>query len=715
MAKKAKNSLQKRENHTAHTRNTLRKKSDKARQKRALESMVRDLGYDTQRVHIRDVYLPPRTGDRTMNSVAVGVFSASDRGFGFVRTEGRARDIFIPAGNTAGALSGDTVEVRFRTYMWGEEEKTEGRVTRITQPVRTVIGTVTVFEDPSFGKHRTLRRYTLLPDDRRIRMTPYIDDLGGARLGDKVALKLNRTSPSYISGRVTRVYGPSDGQAGNYAAILDSCGIETDFSSEALQVAERAACRPIDYENRTDFRRQIVFTMDGADAKDLDDALSVRRLPDGTFLLYVHIADVSYYVDERTALDRAAMSRGTSVYFTDRVVPMLPPVLSNGVCSLNAGEDRAVLSACLRVAKNGEILSVRILPAVIRSRLRGVYSEVNDVLDKGKDSDYYKKYKPVLSQLYALCHIYSIRKAYMQARGAMELESAEAVILLDEKGDPCDIQRRERGLSEEIIEQCMLAAGEAVAQYMSRRGIPCVYRTHTPPPEPQMRELLPYLQGLGLDIRGMDPAAATQQQLSRLLSDAQRRGLSLPVGYRILRSMAKATYRPSPSPHFGIAAPLYCHFTSPIRRVSDLAVHRLLRRVDMGGAPAQKYGAYAARAAAAATDGELRATEAERRIEELYKALYMRNFIGTVFDATVTSVAACGLFCTLDNTCTGLLPVESLGDVYMFDEPTLTLRSRSHMYRIGDKLSVRLVHVDVSGGKLQFAVDDERNRLSDDM
>ncbi len=707
MPKKAKNSLQKRNNHTAYTRHAVRQKSDKARQKRALESMVRDLGYDTKGVHIRDIYLPPKAPLRPMNERAVGVFSSSERGFGFVRVEGRERDIFIPAAATAGAISGDTVDVRYRTYLSGEEEKTEGCILRITQPLRTLIGRVAVIEDTSFGKRRTVRRYALLPDDRRIRLTPYIDDLCGARVGDKVALKLSRNTSSYISGRVTRVYGPSDKKASNDAAIVDACGIETDFSPDVLQRAEQAAARPIDHQNRKDFRRQTVFTIDGADAKDLDDALAVRRLPDGAFLLYVHIADVSYYVEERTALDRAAMRRGSSVYFADRVIPMLPPVLSNGVCSLHAGEDRAVLSACLHIKSSGEILSVRICPAVIRSRLRGVYSEANDVLDQGERSPYYKKYKPVLPALSALCELYRIRKAYTQARGAIELESSEAVILMNEAGEPCDIRPRQRGLSEQIIEQCMLAAGEGVAQYMRHRGIPCVYRTHQKPPEAQMRELLPYLQSLGLDIRGIDPAAVTQQHIRRLLADADARGLSLPVGYRVLRSMAKATYQSSPFPHFGIAAPVYCHFTSPIRRLGDLAVHRLLRRVAMDGVSGQTYAAYADRAARAASDGELRATEAERRMDELYKALYMKNFIGTVFDAVITSVAACGLFCTPQNTCTGLVPTESLGGVYIFDEPTLTLRSHTHAYRIGDTIRVRLTHVDVGAGKWQFCVSED--------
>lgn len=703
MSKKAKNSLQKHIAKQAGKRNNIRSNADKARRKRALESMVRELGYDTRYVHITDTQLSPRTTHPTgpMTERAVGIFSSSERGFGFVRVEGRTRDVFIPAGHTAGAISGDTVEVRFRTFTAMDEEKTEGRVERITQPLRTVIGTIAVYDDPTFACRRTVRRYTLIPDDRRIRITPHVDDLGGARIGDKVELTLHRTSGD-LRGRVTRVYGPADERAGNYEAILDDCGIEVDFPPDVLQQADAAAARPIDWDKRVDYRTHTVFTIDGADAKDLDDALSVRRLPGGGFQLCVHIADVSYYVDEKTPLDRAAMRRGTSVYFTDRVVPMLPPVLSNGVCSLNEGEDRAVLTVRMTVAPDGEITRTEIFPAVIRSRLRGVYSEINDVLQQQSLSPFYQKYRPILRALSALCDLYQARKARSRARGAMELDSAEAVILVDKRGEPYDIRRRTRGLSEQIIEHCMLAAGEAVATYMTAHHAPCVYRTHERPPEAQMRELLPYLHGLGLDIRGIDAASVTQTQISRLLTQAEEKGLSVPVSYRVLRAMSKATYQPVLAPHFGLAAPVYCHFTAPIRRVADLAVHRLLRRVLMEDAPSARYASFAARASRAAAEAELRAQEAERRIDALYKALYMQRFIGEVFDATVTSVASFGLFCTLDNTCEGLIPIDSLGGVFLFDEPTLTLRSRDTRYRIGDRLRVRLEEVDVSGGRLRF-------------
>ncbi len=701
MSKKANNSLQNKAQKQANARNHVQQKSDKARRKRALEAMVRELGYDTHHVRITDTTCAPRRADVTMDEVADGVFCATERGFGFVRVQDRARDIFIPAGNTHGAISGDTVQVRFRTYTDREQERTEGRVVSITQPLRTVIGTIIAYEEP-FGSRRSVRRYTLQPDDRRLHMTPHIDDLGGARLGDKVALSLHR-SGAVLSGRVSRVYGRADEHHANYQAILDDCGITCDFTPEALAQAERAAARPIDIQNRTDLRTHAVFTIDGADAKDLDDALSVRRLPGGGWQLFVHIADVSYYVEERTALDRAVMQRGTSVYFADRVVPMLPPVLSNGVCSLNEGEDRAVLTLRMNIAPDSRITDVKILPALIRSRLRGVYSEINDVLANQARSPYYAKYRPVYKALLALQELFLARERFCRERGAIELSSAEAAILLDEHGEVAGIEPRRRGVSEQIIETCMLAAGESVACFLNEHHMPCVYRTHARPPQQSMRELLPYLHSLTLDIRGIDPAAVTQQQLCRLLREAEQKQLSLPVGYRVLRSMAKATYQPTPAAHFGLAAPLYCHFTAPIRRLSDLAVHRILRRIVMEGTPPERYTAYAARAARAAADAELRAVEAERRIEGLYKALYMRRFVGEVFEATVTSVAAFGLFCMLDNTCEGLLPVEELGGVFLFDEPTLTLRSRDIAYRIGDRLPVRLIEVDISRAQLRFA------------
>ncbi len=703
--KKAKNYVQKRVKKQAATRNQARSKTDKARQKRALEHMIRSLGYEPSQVHVSLTENDPHDRRRTEERVysATGRFTLASGGYGFVRTEQTARDVFVPRENTAGALTGDTVEVRYRRRRGANgESRTEGHVTRIVERISTVIGTLIEYEEPytRFGTYR--HSFTVVSDDRRADLRPMIRDVGPAAVGDKVEVLLDRAHGRPLCGRVVRSFGAADTCDANYVAILAAADVETEFSEAALAEAEEEAARPIDTDGRCDLRHETVFTVDGADAKDLDDALSVRRLPNGGFTLGVHIADVSAYVKEKSALERTAMRRGCSLYFTDKVIPMLPPVLSNGACSLNAGEDKAALSVHITLSADGEILRSRIRKTLLRSRCRGVYSEINDVLAEGKASPYYAKYRPIHHALEVLTELYHVLKAKSRKRGALALESREAVIRLDENGHPVDILPRERGVAEDIIEQCMLAANEAVATCLCERGFPCVYRVHERPPVEKAQELLDYLRALSLDTRGMRADDLRAHDLSRILREADGRGLLYPVSQRMLRSMAKATYESTPKGHFGLGIACYCHFTAPIRRVSDLAVHRIVHRVLLSEKPSGVYTSFAARAARAATDGELRALSAERRIEQLYKALYMKDRIGELFDVTVSSVTPYGLYCMTDKTCEGFVGVEDLGGSFTFDERHVCLRSRDVSYRIGDTLRVCLCEVDMATATLRF-------------
>ena len=676
------------------------KRDGKAAVERALRRLAEDTGVRTDGAKFHDTILPIRrknSQNSKENMTIQGIFSLTKSGFGFVHAEGLARDIFIPRGKTGGAVGGDTVEVRYRVYTDMGEEKTEGRVVRVTDGVRTLIGTLA--EEIVPGRHR--RRTILCPDDRSFGILPVVRDKGTARIGDKAEVLLRRDG-DMLSCDVIRTFGAADTKEANYGAILADCGIETEFPPEALAVAEAAARRPMG-EGRQDRRAEVIFTMDGADAKDLDDAVSVRRLPGGGYRLGVHIADVSYYVDEKTALDRDVMARGNSVYFTDKVVPMLPTCLSNGVCSLNAGEDKAVLSAVMTLSPEGDILKTDITPSVIRSRVRGVYGEVNSVLAEGEHSPYRKKYAPVRHALSVMCELYDVLYKKSRARGAMELESEEARIVLDGDGRPVDIVRRERGTAERMIEQFMLTANEGVATYLTEHSYPCVYRVHARPDPEKMHAFLAYLAGLSVDIRGLSPDTLTGCDLSRVLDEAKERGVALPVSYTLLRSMAKAEYKSHRENHFGLALENYCHFTSPIRRLSDLAVHRILRRAVLGDEPAGRFVSYAARAARAATEAERRTLEAERRIESLYKVLYMKEKVGETFPAVVTSVTPFGVFCTLENTCEGLIPRSDMPGEYIYDEKTCTLRSRDMTYRLGDAVTVRLEEADMSAGKLRFS------------
>ncbi len=692
-------------------RNTHKRKS-KERARAELMRAVAETGVGTDSMKLRmalDKGRRGRVSSRTMrDEVCIrGVFSSSKSGFGFVTPidQDAVRDIFIPEDRTGGAIDGDLVEIVYHTYTsrFGEE-KTEGRVRKIVEYGRkTLIGTVYRDGFSHGGKRRHDHRYVLLPDDSRITLRPIITDLCGSCEGDKVEAHIRR-GVYPIECTVIRNFGDAYSRSANYEAILAESEIPTDFTPEQLAEAEFLAAIPITDEGRVRRDSDVIFTIDGIGAKDLDDAISLKKLRGGEWQLGVHIADVSYYVRERTHLDRAVMARGTSVYFTDKVVPMLPPSLSNGICSLNANEDKYALSAIIRLSPRGEIISTRIEPSVIRSRVRGVYSEVNSIFAGSADAEIKKKYKSVIPSLLKMRELYEVLRAKSEARGALELESSESEVILDAEGMPCDVIKRERGISERMIEQFMLAANEGVARLLTERGIPCVYRIHEVPPEDKLSEFILFAHNLGFDTSYISKDKAAPSDLSRLLHAARERGILTPISYSMLRSMSKARYSEVRSLHFGLNIDCYCHFTSPIRRLSDLATHRIIHRVLLEGRRSEQYVGYARRAAAAASEAELRALGAERRIENLYKTIYMEGFLGEEFEATVSSVTSFGFFAMLDNTCEGLVPISELPGSFIFDEKNISLRSRDVTYRLGDRVRIVVEEADVMRGKLRFSV-----------
>ncbi len=680
------------------------KRREKDAARRELEKIVKETNINADGARLNFINDRGRSGgyDSFAECEATGTFCASKNDYGFVRILGQ-RDIFIPAGRALCALDGDTVEVEYHTYQnrFGVE-KTEGRVKKIIEYGRkTLTGTISE-ELVLLGRRRRGYVLLLIPDDPKITARIRIGMINGAKIGDLAEVRLLRGREIY--GDVIRVFGKADTFGANYEAHLAECGIERDFSESALAEAKNVSKETICTDGRVDRRGQTVFTIDGEGAKDLDDAVSIRKLPTGGWQLGVHIADVSHYVRERTPLDRAVMARGTSVYFTDKVVPMLPELISNGVCSLNAGEDKYALSAIIKISADGELLGVKLEPTVINSRVRGVYSEVNAIFSATATPDILKKYKSVLPSLEKMHELYELLKSRSRARGALELEFPEAAVILDKDGVPAEILKRERADAEMMIEQFMLAANESVARFLTERSIPCVYRVHEPPPEDKLREFVTFAHNLGFDSSVVSMTKAAPENFSHLLSLAEERGLAHPVSYTMLRSMSKARYSDVRLGHFGLGISHYCHFTSPIRRLSDLATHRIIRRVLFEGKKPSQYASYAKRAAAAASDGELRAVNAERRIENMYKALYMSKRVGEVFSAIISSVTSFGFFAELENTCEGLVPLTELDGIYIFEEKTLTLRSQTRVYRLADKVQVRLEEVDVMRGKLTFSV-----------
>ena len=380
---------------------------------------------------------------------------------------------------------------------------------------------------------------------------------------------------------------------------------------------------------------------------------------------------------------------------------MLPPALSNGACSLNAGEDKYALSAIMTVGKQGEILDVKLEKSIIRSSVRGVYSEVNDLLSHGKDSPYYEKYQKVYAPLLLMKSLCQRVKKHRR-QNMLDLDRPEARIILNEAGHPIDIVRRERGEAERMIEECMLLANEAVATYLHKKGRPCVYRVHSAPDEEKVADFIRFAHNRGIDVSDLKPPYPAEK-FGAVLQKAEEMGISEPVSYLLLRAMDKARYSEVPTGHYGIGLALYAHFTSPIRRLSDLATHRIISEMLRAPDTPSRLSSYAHRAAEAASATELRALTAERRIEALYKTIYLADRIGKIYDARINSVNSYGVFAELPNTCEGLIPVEALGDYVEFDEEAHELNANGHLYRIGDEIRIRVQDADIAASRVTFA------------
>ncbi len=624
-------------------------------------------------------------------------FSDSGRGFGFARLPDDAGEWFIPPGRMQSAMHGDTVLVRrLRRGEDGWRRGEEAAVVSVAVRAHAeVIGTVRA-EGAGL---------VLIPQERRLFCEVALTDGGGARPGELAAARITdygvRRADGIlaVSGEVTAVFGAHKTPAANYAAILHRFGVPTQFSEEALAEAETAAARPLSLLGRRDLRALPTLTIDGAGAKDLDDAISLEKRPDG-WRLWVHIADVSEYVRQDGALEREAFARGTSVYFVDKVVPMLPPALSNGSCSLNGGEERAALSAILTLDAAGTLVAWDFCKSVIRSDVRGVYEEVNDLFARGAASPFYEKYAAVAPMLADMHALYEVLRGAAAARGQLELESTEAEILLDADGAPADVLPRLRGDAERMIEQFMLTANVAAARFLHERGLPCLYRIHDEPSPEKIRALALFAHNLGLPSARIAPGLPPSR-LGQLLEAADERALGEIVSGVVLRSLAKARYSDKASPHYGLAAPLYCHFTSPIRRYPDLFVHRAISHVLTGSRlptlPAQR--------AAAATETEIRAVGAERAIEGLYLARYAAAHLGEEYEATVTGVHLYGVFCRTEKLFEGLIPSEALfgeGARPEYLEERQTLRWGSRAVRLGDRLRVRVSAADVTTGNIDL-------------
>lgn len=625
------------------------------------------------------------------------------KNFGFARPDVGGDDIFIHGSALQGALVGDKIIVG---DIRKDDRGPSGRVRRIVEhkPAQTT-GTVSVTDEG----------IELIPDNAiRYNLRMRERDLNGAKDGDKVLAALEqdyRGDWAYAS--VKKVFGSGRTARVCADAIVEQYSIPHVFPQEVLDEAERVGNEPIseaEYAKRLDLRGEPIFTIDSKDAKDLDDAISVKRTDFG-YTLGVHIADVSHYVKEGSTIDEEAINRGTSVYFADRVIPMLPEVLSNGACSLNAGTDKLAFSALIELDKEGHITKYDFKKTIINSKVRGVYSEVNEILDGTASEEILNKYAPVMESLMTAKELADILKANSAARGTMELDSGESKFILDENGICIDIMPRVSGEAEQLIEQMMVTANIAAAKFSLDHKLPFLYRVHGTPDPKRVEELVTLLQLVGVPCKEIVKPNPETQDFAAILDRVRGLPCETLVSQRLLRTMEKARYSTEETGHFGLALSDYSHYTSPIRRYPDTSIHRVLSAF-VEGMPAEevrrRYAQFCETSAAESSRNEIRALIAERDAEDCYMAEYMSQHIGEHYEGTVSGVTMRGVFVRLENSVEGFVSLDAFeGEDFVYDG-LITQRSPKRELTIGTPLPIIVASAYVATGKVDFVPDKEK-------
>ena len=625
------------------------------------------------------------------------------KNFAFVMLEDGTSDIFIPGRFTKGAMPGDDVLVEKFEHP-RVEGSDEGAILAILTEKNDLVGTV----------RRVEGRLRFVPDDCPAITMPLARDCeGGAKDGDKVAVEiLNRGSrqEDHRVGVAMR-FGSSDEAKRCAKALLYAKDIRTRFPDKVRDEAKKfegAEVSEKDCEGRMDLRALPIFTIDSAETKDIDDAISLTRTSDGGFELGVHIADVSNYVKPGTELDNEAFSRATSVYYADQVVPMLPKALSNGICSLNENELRLAFSCLMRLDKEGNLTDYRFVKSIIRSRVKGVYSEINALLAGTADAEIKAKYADVIDQLPAMKELYGHRARLRRERGCMDIESGEVKLILDENGRCIDVKKRTSGESESMIEEFMLLANQCAAHFARVKQIPFVYRVHEEPNAEKLERLHALLQACGINDH-FAKDVPTPKELSAILEGVRGTPYEQIVNTGMLRCMSKALYEEKPKGHYGLVLKDYAHFTSPIRRYPDLAIHRIMTDLLKGTGKETmilRYTDFAERASKQSSEREVIAMQIERKAEDCYKAEYARRHLGECYEGTISGVTQRGLFIELDNGVEGFVPASSLtpSGTSLTEGVRLTDPASGKTWSLGDKMMITIVRADVNLGKIDFEV-----------
>ena len=648
-----------------------------------------------------------RYGRPAQFNLLIGKISRHPKGFGFLMQEDAdADDIFIPASELKGAMNGDRVIVRIKREATAKS-RAEGEVIRILQRnVQQIVGT---FESSRhFG--------FVVPDDKRFGSDIFIpkEQFNGAKTNMKVLVEITQWPEKNRSaeGKIVQVIGKKDAPGVDILSIIMGHDLPQGFPANVLMYAEALpeTIAVSEIEKRRDLRDMLMITIDGEDAKDLDDAVSVQRLENGNYLLGVHIADVGHYVKEDSVLDKEALERATSVYLVDRVIPMLPQKLSNGICSLNAGEDRLAMTCMMEINSQGVVVSHDIFESVIHVNYRMTYQNVTKIL-LNQDEALCRKYRDILSMLQEMAQLQMILEKKRKLRGAIEFYAPESKVILDKKGHPIRIEWREQGVADKIIEEFMLCANETVAEHFFWMEVPFLYRVHEEPKMEDVLDVNKFLQAFGYNIKGLSNhvhAKAYQNVVEQVAGKPEE----MMINTVMLRSMQHARYDVEALGHFGLAAQYYSHFTSPIRRYPDLAIHRIIKELLHNGDRLDekrvtilkgKMKHYAEQASVR----EKIAEEAERESVELKKIEYMKPYVGDVFQAKISGVTNFGIFVQLDNSVEGLAHISTLiDDFYQFQPESYSLigEHTRKVYRLGQDIKVRLTRVSVEDRQIDFEV-----------
>ena len=624
--------------------------------------------------------------------------------FGFASRDDGTGDIFIPGRALHGAMPQDKIIIKLFDHP-RVEGSAEGEVVEVTTPHNTFAGTIVLTEDG---------RLAVEPDGcRDVRIVLDKKGVNGAQLGDKVGAILTNRGQRHMDHRcaVAERFGTSDRAAECAKAVLYGRDVRQEFPEEVLTEAhayDNALIDPAEAAHRADLRGLPIFTIDSAETKDIDDAISLMKTQNGGYELGVHIADVSHYVRPDTALDKEAYERATSIYYADKVIPMLPTQLSNGICSLNEGEERLAFSCLMQLDESGNIHSYQFVKSVIRSRVKGVYKEINALLDGSNDPALVTKYKDVMAQLPAMTELYEKRLALRKARGAMDIESDEAKLVMDEEGRCVDIVKRTRGVSECMIEEFMLLANQCAAHFARVKQIPFVYRVHEEPNAEKLERLHALLQACGINDH-FAKDVPTPKELSAILEGVRGTPYEQIINTGMLRCMSKALYEEKPKGHYGLVLKDYAHFTSPIRRYPDLAIHRIMTDMLKGTEKETmilRYTDFAERASKQSSEREVIAMQIERKAEDCYKAEYARRHLGECYEGTISGVTQRGLFIELDNGVEGFVPASSLtpSGTSLTEGVRLTDPASGKTWSLGDKMMITIVRADVNLGKIDFEV-----------